>query len=65
MKNITGTFVGIYRSLLSRLAVKWARQSFVAFCVSGILGTEVITPKNISVNENRSFQDRKMYEVLH
>ncbi|GFG31212.1 hypothetical protein Cfor_07626 [Coptotermes formosanus] len=61
MKNITGTFMGIQRSLLSCLACSLAAQSFVAFCAFGILGTENIsTSKNSGINANRFFQDTKV-----
>jgi hypothetical protein len=55
-ENIIGTFVGILGSMLSCLVT----QSFVAFCVSRILGTEnVITAKMIGLKENRLFQTEK------
>jgi hypothetical protein len=39
-----------------QLAHSLATQSFVAFCVSEILGTEnIITSKNNSLNDNRLF----------
>jgi len=58
MKNIIGTFLGIHRSLVSCLACSLATQSFVALCVSKILGTEnIITFKNRGLNGNRLSQD--------
>ena len=47
MKNIIGTFVGILMSLISFL-VSLAKQSTVACCVSGIVGTEnIFTSKTV------------------
>ena len=38
-----------------------ATRSFVAFCVSGTVGTEnVITSTNSGLKENRLFEDRRM-----
>jgi len=51
------TFVDIERSIISSLVT----QSFVAFCVNGIAGTEnIITTKKIGPKENSLFQDRKV-----
>jgi len=43
------------------LACSLATQSFVAYCVSGLIGIEKNHYiKNGGLNENRLFQDRKM-----
>jgi hypothetical protein len=43
------------------LACSLASQSFVAFCVIGIIGKEnMIAPKNIGLNEELLFQGQKM-----
>jgi len=48
--------------LLSCWACTFATQSFVAFCVSGRVGTQsIVRSKSSHLNENRFFQDRKMW----
>jgi hypothetical protein len=58
MKNVIGTFVGIYRSLF----YYFVSQSYVAFCVSVTGGAEnIMTSKNSGLNENRLFQEREIW----
>jgi hypothetical protein len=60
MKNITGTFAGIQRTLLSCLACSLATHSVAAFSVSRMVCTEsIIAIKESGLNENHLFQIRK------
>ena len=61
-KKTIRTFVGIYRSLLTCLAA----VSFVAFCVSEIVGIKNFnTTKNSGLKEIRLSRDRNIQYILH
>ena len=57
VKNIIGTFVWVWRSLLFCLV---GYKRFCCFCVSGEFRTESIASDCCGLNENRLFQDIKM-----
>jgi hypothetical protein len=64
-KNYNQNVCGIYGSLMSCLTCSLAAQRFVAFCVSGTVGTKNFSIiKKSGLNEIQLFQDRNIQYIL-